>query len=331
MIEIWAEGGACDKNIKSALKYVRAVADAGAQALKVQWYQPETHLIPDALRYDQTEGPAKTQWEVIKNPIYPYERWVSVIDLARDQGIEFIPSVFDHESIDFAEQMGIKTIKIASGEITNFELISHAAEVAKRIALSTGGSTLDEVDEALSHIQGPEIVLMACHLEYPTPVERANIARTFDLQYNFPDETPGFSDHTAGILSIPLIVATGCQVIEKHFTLAKGHGYDSDFALDAIDLRNAVISAERTMTLMGDSTVTPDASEMRAREGARRSCYTARAIPTGKPLDPYDIVVLRPGTGLPPSAASTLEGMAPSKDLPKHHQLSWEDFGNLKG
>lgn len=328
MIEVWAEAGPCDNSVAAALQYVDAVHQAGAAAIKVQWYNADTLVTPDAPRYDNTSGKETTQYAMFKKGIYPYERWESVISRSRDLGIEFIPSVFDHEAIEYAEDAGIKTIKIASGDITYLNLIRHASSFAERIAISTGASTLDEVADALDAVQpGCEAILMACHLEYPTPLTRANIARTYDLQQNFPDCVPGFSDHTPGIASFPLIAATGCQVIEKHFTLEAGKGYDSDFALTPADLRNGVLSLERTLALMGDIALSPTPEEAAGRQGARRSLYTRRAIPAGQTVNADDIAVLRPGGGLHPEDKPLLAGMAPLVDLPKFHQLAWADFG----
>lgn len=326
-IEFWAEAGPCDNSVNAALAYVNAAYTAGASALKVQWYNAPKLVVPGVGRYDKTSGSETTQFDMFAQGIYPYSRWDPVIELTRRSNMEFIPSVFDHEAVEYAAHKNITTLKIASGDITYLDLITHASQSCDRIAISTGGSTLDEVADAVEAVDSDcDLILLACHLEYPTPIERANLARTYDLQWAFPDSEAGFSDHTPGIDSIPLIVASGVTIIEKHFTLKKGQGYDSDFALDPVDLRNAILSVERTLTLMGDVSVSPDTDEMAGRTGARRSLYTSRAIPAGHAITPPDIAVLRPGTGLSPRDAQTVTGMAPRSDLPKHHQLSWADF-----
>jgi sialic acid synthase SpsE len=318
MIELWAEAGPCDKSIDRALEYADAVHQAGAQALKVQWYNPDKVFAPNAPRYDNTSGDATTQNEAAANPIYPYHLWEPVIDKCRTLGIRFIPSVFDLEAVDVANEFELPVLKIASGDITYHELIREASK-GRQVALSTGASTGEEILAAtnqLDHSQ-PDVnhILMACHLEYPTPYHRANLARSFALQINFPHLVPGFSDHTPGIDTIPLMVATGVQVIEKHFTLAQGLGYDSDFALSPVELRNAVLKIEGTVAVMGDSDITPDEFELPAREGARRSPYLARDIPAGQVLTADDLVILRPDYGISPQEAARYVGRSFEENL----------------
>jgi N-acetylneuraminate synthase len=317
MIELWAEAGKCGRNVDEALKFAESAVNNGASALKVQWYNPEAVFVPDAPRYDKTGGSATTQWEAEKDPLYPYELWEPVVDYCHSQNLRFIPSVFDKEAVDVADKFGLPTLKIASGDITYHELIRYASE-GRQLALSTGASTLEEVElavEQLDHTSGFNI-LMACHLEYPTPYHRANIARTFVLQEHFPYMMPGFSDHTPGVDTIPLIVATGCQVIEKHFTLEKGKGYDSDFALDPAELLEASKKIQGTLSVMGDSYLSADPSEDAAREGARRSPYARNAIPAGQVIVFDDLVMLRPSYGPTPQQGSRFVGLSFEDDIP---------------
>lgn len=323
MIELWLEAGKCDRSVQTALEYAKAAVSVGASALKVQWYRPETVFTSTAPRYDKTSGPAKTQWEAEINPIYPYELWEPVIDYCRSQNIRFIPSVFDMEAVDVANKFELPVLKLASGDITYHELIRHASE-GRQVALSTGAATLTEVEQAVNQLdldRGRAHILMACHLEYPTPYHRANIARTYALQEFFPFMVPGFSDHTPGVDTIPLIVATGCQVIEKHFTLKQGLGYDSDFALSPDEARNAVLKIEGTVGVMGDSVIEPDEHEMAAREGARRSPYLAVDVPAGRIITSQDVVMLRPDYGVSPQQAARYYGRSFPEDLPKEGRL----------
>jgi sialic acid synthase SpsE len=294
MIELWAEAGPCDNDINKAIEYVHAVSGSGAQALKVQWYRPETLVTVGAERYDSTSGSAKTQRELFANSIYPYQRWKPVIDECRQQGIEFIPSVFDMEAVNVAAELGVKTLKIASGDITYLDLIKAAANKAERIAISTGASTEAEIDAAVEAADSAAVTLMACHLQYPTPLESANVARIYAIGFYWPSCELGFSDHTPGIDTIPLAVAAGTQVIEKHFTLEANQGYDSDFALDPAGLRNAVLETQRTLTLMGDSDLAPTTGEQAGRLGARRSLVLTKSLKAGETPSPPDVAVLRP-------------------------------------
>lgn len=323
MIEFWAEAGPCDKSIDKALAYADAMRDAGAHALKVQWYNPETVFAPNAPRYDNTSGPALTQNAAAANPIYPYSLWEPVIDKCRSLNMRFVPSVFDLEAVDVANEFELPVLKIASGDLTYHELIRYASD-GRQVALSTGAAEINEIEEAVNQLSAqPNVnhILMACHLEYPTPYHRANLARSYSLQALFPHLVPGFSDHTPGIDTIPLIVATGCQVIEKHVTLAQGRGYDSDFALVPVDVRNAINKIEGTVAVMGEAEITPDASELPAREGARRSPYAARDIPAGTTLTMEDMIMLRPNYGIEPWEAARLVGRSFEVDIAKGGRL----------
>lgn len=322
MVEIWAEAGPCDKSIDKALEYARRAAEAGAAALKVQWYNPEKVFAPNASRYDHTSGEAATQNEAAANPIYPYEEWLPVIEACRDLNIKFIPSVFDFEAVDVAHDLGLHWVKIASGDLTYHDMIRYAISAQLQLAVSTGAATYQEIRDMVDSTGLPSYsVLMACHLEYPTPLHRANIARTYTLSEYFPQYVPGFSDHTPGIDSIPLIVATGCQVIEKHFTLAQGQGYDSDFALAPVDLRNAVLKAETTLRMMGNSDLVTSEGEQQARVGARRSPYPNKAIPAGTEIHSEDLTILRPFYGVEPQEWSRYVGRSFEFDIPAFGHL----------
>lgn len=313
MIELWAEAGPCENSVQKALDYVDAVYEAGAAALKVQWYNADAIVRPDAFRYDNTSGGPTTQYELFAGSIYPYERWEPVIEKCRSLNVRFIPSVFDLEAVGVANEYDLPVLKIASGDITYHELIREAAD-GRQVAISTGAATLPEVEAAVDQIQG-EHILMACHLEYPTPYHRANLARTYALQANFPHLIPGFSDHTPGIDTVPLIVASGCQVIEKHFTLVPNTGGDSDFALSPTELRNAVLKIEGTVAVMGDSYLEPTSGEEKARDGARRSPYLRVPVPAGKHIGINDLVMLRPFYGIHPWEAPSYVGRSYGMDL----------------
>lgn len=320
MIEFWAEAGPCEKSIDKALEYADAAYNNGATGLKVQWFTPEKIFTPDAPRYDNTGGEARSQWEAGVNSIYPYTRWEPVIEYCKEKDIKFIPSVFDLEAVEVANKYELPILKIASGDLTYHKLLREASD-GRQVALSTGAATLDEVESAYNQLSNRTHILMACHLEYPTPIERANIARTYALQFNFPMAVPGFSDHTPGLDAIPFIVASGCQVIEKHFTLEPNRGYDSDFALTPEQLRDAVIDIQSTLTIMGDANIEPDLWEMAAREGARRSPYAKVDIPAGTSITQDMFAMLRPCYGPGPAEAYRLIGRSFDFDIPAYGQL----------
>jgi N,N'-diacetyllegionaminate synthase len=301
-MRIWAEAGPCEGSVNYGIRAADAVARAGADALKVQWYRPDMLVTRDAARYDRTDHAGKeTQWEAFQGALWPYDRWQPVKDRCDQLGIGFIPSVFDGDAVQAALEMGVTTLKIASGDITHGPLIDMAARAGKQVVVSTGASTMAEVRRAYTWASsyGAQVTLLACHLQYPTPHESAHLGRILALQQEFAwaaqkDQVRiGYSDHTPGPQITGFLAALGCQVHEKHFSLHPGDGGgDHDFAVGPDGLADMVKMAQAALTLIGNVELEPSSGEQAARIGARRSLYLRRAVTTH--ISPDDLTALRP-------------------------------------
>jgi len=296
---IWAEAGPCEGDIEYAKRAAHAVHKAGAHALKVQWLTPDTIFSKEAARYDHTPGEWILQADGYPKVI-PYADWREIADLCVTLGIGFVPSLFDVSAVRVAAEMDLAMVKVASGDITNEQLIK-AIGTSKipNITISTGASTIEEVTQAVRWVQESDpsksITLLACHLEYPTEVVNAHLGRIVALRDQFPNLNVGYSDHTSGLDTVPLAVCLGAQVLEKHFTLDRDIGVgDHSFAVDGDDLVEMVHLSQLTLSVVDNIELEPTPGEQAARVGARRSLYAARDIESGSHITEDDLVPLRP-------------------------------------
>lgn len=355
-MEIWAEAGRCEGDVQYALAAAQAVSDAGADALKVQWHHPDRIFSANIPRYDKTDDRPLTMNELDAARI-DYDDWRPVVDLCNALSIRFIPSIFDPEAVPYLEKYALSYAKIASGDITNRWLIQEVADAlrfhqpwAPTLCISTGASTADEISRAIKWVGETQfrgtLLLLACHLAYPTADSEANLSRVPALanvvsELVFTRQTGrvarvevGYSDHTASIETAALLTAMGAAVLEKHFTLkGKGHGSDHEFGVTPTDLFNLVQARDRAQIFMGDPTLLPTDSELAARRGARRSLAAARDIPRGTRLTVDMFTMLRPATGIAPYELGQLIGSGTSKqqlatvDIPAGTIITWKMVG----
>ena len=211
--------------------------------------------------------------------------------------------VFDLVSIDFLEKLGCSVWKIPSGEITNLPYLEKIASTNKPIILSTGMSTLDEIELALIVLKNAgavEITLLHCTTQYPTPYEDVNLNAINTLKDKFGCKV-GYSDHTKGI-EVPIAaVAMGATVIEKHFTLDKNmEGPDHKASLEPNELKNMVSSIRNIEKALGSKEKVPAPSEIANITVARKSIIAARAIKKGEELTAENLTTKRPGNGISP-------------------------------
>lgn len=358
-MEIWAEAGTCEGDVKYALAAASAVANAGADALKVQWHDPAHVFSADLPRYDNITDSLGTTQNEAAGAHLAYEDWRPVVDLCNELNIRFIPSIFDSEAIPFLEKYALSHAKIASGDITNRWLIQEVADALRfhqpwqpTLCLSTGASTADEIIRAIGWVADTEfrgnLILLACHLAYPTVDEQANLSRVPSLfvlatelvvnrqMGRIARVDVGYSDHTATLSTASLLTAMNAAVLEKHFTLkGKGHGADHEFALDAAGLFNLVQQRDQTQKLMGSSALAPTLEEGPARLGARRSLAAARDIPKHTPLTVDMFTFLRPGNGIPPFDLDKVIGAGTNKqqismvDIPAGTVVTWRMIGRV--
>jgi N-acetylneuraminate synthase len=321
-------------DIGMALRLVEEAARAGADCVKFQTFKAErlaaAHAPMAAYQRRNLES-AGSQLEMLKRLELSREDHVRLQERCRQLGIRFLSSPFDIESASFLiEGLGLDTIKLGSGELTNGPLLLHVARAGVKILLSTGMSTLDEVKEALGVIAfallsandpappsraafaaafederarsalQAKVTLLHCTTEYPAPPADANLHAIETLVRAFGLET-GFSDHSEGVDIATAAVALGASVIEKHFTLDRQlPGPDHKASLEPSELAELVQAVRAIEAALGNGIKVPAPSELANRSVARKSLAALRPIAKGETFDTANLGVLRPGTGLSP-------------------------------
>ena len=317
-----------------ALDLIRAAADAGADAIKFQNYSAERLSTRNAPVYWDVPGAEKvdSQFELFsKLEGLPPETYPIMKTLAEEVGIEFFSSPFSEYDADFLAEVGVPAFKIASPDITHHPLLRHVARQGKPIILSTGISTLGEIEEAVQVIEGEgnkEIVLLHCTSTYPAPMTDANLRMMASIQNTFPDYPVGLSDHTYGLTAPIAATALGCQAIEKHFTLDKSlpDSPDHKFGVDPTELTALVNETRAAWQALGGSVKKPIESEIPAMKYMRRSVVTVVNVPAGTRLTTDMIACKRPGTGISPKYFDQVIGRRVRADIAADEVLSWESL-----
>lgn len=297
------EAGMCRNDPAYARLVVQSLRGLPDVWMKVQMLRPETIASRTATRYDRTDTRNLTQRELFEGAL-SYGAWAEIKSYADEHGVKFVPSVFDHEAVEAAAAMGCDTLKIASGDLTYHALIAHAADVAQHVVLSTGAATEAEVEQAVETAWGAHprwVTLLACHLAYPTSTTSAHLARVHALRdlHGWTCDV-GYSDHTPGVDTFPLLAAMGASMVEKHYTIARGDTGDDTFAMTPGQLMRGLDDMQRTLAVMGEATLEPTPEEADARHGARRSAHARMDLSAGWRLEPEWVDFLRPATGLQP-------------------------------
>lgn len=319
-------------SVDLALELIDAAAEAGADAVKFQTFRADALATPDApkARYQlETTARRETQYEMLKSLELSEEQYHALVERCRARNIRFLSTPFDPQSLSFlVEQLAADQIKLPSGEITNGPLLLAAARTGLPILLSTGMSTLEEVEQALGVMAfgytvgdrppsrrafteafasdaGAEAVrervtLLHCTTAYPAPLHTIHLRAMDTLASTF-GLPVGYSDHSQGIFVAIAAVARGAAVVEKHFTMDRSlPGPDHRASLEPGELAEMVAGIRAVEEALGDPTKRPAPEEMENREVVRKSLSAARALEAGEELMPEDLVPRRPGTGLSP-------------------------------
>ena len=309
-------------SLELAKKMIDAAVEAGADIVKFQTFTAEnvvSKYAPKAAYQKQTTGSNETQLEMIKKLELSYDVHKELIDYCRLKKVKFLSSPFDLESIDILDKIGVDTFKIPSGEITNLPYLRKVGCLKKKIILSTGMSSMIEIENALNVLRKAgtllkNVTILHCNTEYPTPMNDVNLRAMLTIARKF-NVNVGYSDHTLGI-EIPIAaVAMGATVIEKHFTLSKAmEGPDHKASLEPNELK-AMIDAIRNVEIaLGDGIKKPSPSELKNRPIARKSIVAAKDIPKGEVFTNTNLTIKRPGTGINPMKWDEVIGKKAGKD-----------------
>lgn len=319
----------CD--VRLGRRLIETAAGAGASAIKFQSYKAGKISTRVAPRYwFEPADPHGTQWDTFDRlDKLSDEDFRSLLHHARSVGITAFSTPFDDEAVDFLASLEAPAFKIASADLTCHGLIERAAREGRPMILSTGTSSLAEVEEALEVCRragNEEVVLLHCTLKYPCPPEGINLRMMEHLMRAFPEVPIGLSDHSLGI-SVPLAaVALGACVIEKHYTVDKTlpGSPDHHLSVDPAEMKAMVEGIRTVEKAMGKPQKGLEPLEREAYLYARRSVTSAVAIPKGTAITREMLTYKRPGTGISPRHLPMVVGRVARVDIPEDTTITWE-------
>ena len=313
-----------------ALQLVDAAKASGADAVKFQTFQADLLAARSAHKapyQERTTASTESQFEMLQRLELDASAHLALIEHCRKVGIQFLSSPFDMASADLLAEMDVPLFKVPSGEITNLPFLRHIASKKRPVILSTGMSTLEEVEEAVQVITtsgAPKLTLLHCVTEYPAPYAEVNLRAMETLRSAF-GLPVGYSDHTPGIEIAIAAAALGAEVIEKHFTLDRSlPGPDHKASLEPTELQQMVEAVRHVESAMGTGIKVPAACELSNISVARKSVVAARALPAGHKLTGGDLEIKRPGNGLAPKLLPVLIGRILRAELAKDELIRWE-------
>ena len=305
-----------------AKRLIEIAVDSGADAVKFQTFKAESLVSKNAQKADyqkQTTDASESQFDMIKKLELDVETHRELIAYCQEKDIMFLSTPFDHESVNLLSGLGLQIFKIPSGEITNLPYLRHIGSLGKKVVLSTGMSTLQEVENALTILTGTgtkkeNITILHANTMYPTPMEDVNLKAMLTIQKEL-DIAVGYSDHTIGIEVDIAAVAMGASIIEKHFTLDKTmDGPDHKSSLEPEELKSMVVAIRNIEKALGVYEKKPSPSESVNMKVARKSIVASQNIRKGEGLTENNITVKRPGSGISPMKWDDIIGTVATKD-----------------
>lgn len=309
--------------MEAAKLMVKEAKEAGIHAVKFQTYKAGTLAAKASPYYwDITEEPTRSQYELFqKFDSFSYPEYKELKEYSDEIGIEFLSTAFDFESADYLDEL-MDVYKISSSDLSNIPFIEYQAKKNKPILLSVGASNEDEIDRAVAAIRkhtDAAITLLHCVLEYPTPLEDANLLKIASLKSKYSDVYIGYSDHTKPTDDCDVIKTAynlGAQLVEKHFTLDKTlKGNDHYHAMDPKDAVAILRAIDRMDMLRGNGALSCLSTEGAARANARRSIVANCDIKAGVVITEEMLTFKRPGTGISPDRMCDVVGKTAKCDI----------------
>jgi N-acetylneuraminate synthase len=317
-------------DFERAARLVRAAANAGADAVQVQTYTPDTLTIDCSSECFCIggEGPwaGRTLYDLYAEAHMPWEWQPELKQFADEIGIHFLSTPFDAQAVAFLSAMQVPAFKIASFELVDTGLLRAVAETGRPVIASTGMATPDEIGEAVAMLCGAgadQVALLKCTSAYPAPADEMNLRAIPRLAEQF-DVVAGLSDHSRGDAAAVASVALGACIIEKHFTLSRvDGGPDAAFSVQPEEFA-AMVQAIRTVErALGTATLEPTSGEQE-RRAFRRSLFVVRDIAAGEVFTAQHVRSIRPGHGLPPRELDKILGKRAAADVVRGTPLRWD-------
>lgn len=321
-----------------AVEIVHAAKEAGADAVKLQTYTPDTMTINCALPEFRIGGGTPWDGEILynlyKRACMPWKWQPKLKEIADKSGIDMFSTAYDKTAVDFLEEMGVAMHKVASFELVDLPLIKYIASKGKPMIMSTGMATLEEIKEATQvaiDAGATDVTLLRCVSAYPSVAEDMNINSIQQLWVQFVLTRDrdvrievGLSDHTLGVVVPAVAVALGACMVEKHFTLSRDvETPDSNFSLEPREFKAMVEGIRTAEKALGEGRIEPARTEEKSKL-FRRSLFVVEDMRKGEVFSEYNIRAIRPGYGLSPKHIDMVMGKKAKCDIRRGTPLQWE-------
>ena len=322
-------------DVNIAKKLIEAAKESGADAVKFQTFRAENIVTKTTEKADYQKkmtGSNETQYEMLKKLELRKTDFMILSKYAKKRDIMFISTPYDEQSVDLLDKIGVSAFKVASAEIINFVLLKSIAAKEKPVILSTGMSTLGEIEECLNILKNEgadRIILLHCITNYPAKIEDMNLLTMNTLKQAFKLPT-GLSDHTFGY-TIPIAsVALGACVIEKHFTLNRNlPGPDHKASLEPYEFKEMVKAVRDVQKALGDGVKKPTRDEEKIKRHMRRCIVAQYDIAKGVIITEDMLVTKRAGVGIEPKYIPNIIGCKAIKDIRRDEALAWRKIGRV--
>lgn len=312
-----------NQDFGQAVKLIEAAKEAGADAVKLQTYTPDTLTIDSDREYFQIGGgtlwDGRTLYDLYGEAYTPWEWQPKLKATADDLGVDLFSTAFDASAVDFLEEMGVPVHKVASFELVDISLIERMARTGKPLIISTGMASLEEIGEAVDAARGAgatQIALLKCTSAYPAPPDEMHLRAIPHLAEVF--QVPvGLSDHTLGIAVAVAAVALGACIVEKHLTLSREiPGPDSAFSLEPEEFKAMVEAVRTAEKALGEIRYGVSGQEAKSL-AFRRSLFVVKDMKAGEEFTEENVRSIRPGHGLPPKYFRDVLGRRAARDISK--------------
>lgn len=313
-----------------AKNIITAAADSGADAVKLQTYEPDTMTLDSDEEHFQIEN--STNWEgrslydLYEDAHTPWEWHEDLFEYAESKGLNYFSTAYDPTAVEFLEQFDVPLHKTASFEIVDIPLIRKMAATGRPLVLSTGMATNKEIEEAVTEAReagAEEIILLKCTSSYPASLDEMDLRTIPDMRKRF-GVPVGLSDHSMRTLVPTTAVALGAIMVEKHLTLDRNDsGPDSDFSLEPDEFARTVEQIRETETTLGSVKYGPTKNEEASLQ-FRRSLFIVEEVQKGETLNRKNVKSIRPSTGLHPRHFEDVLGAEALRDLKPGTPLSWD-------
>ncbi len=311
----------------TALALIKKARECGADAVKFQTFHAKKLISSNVPVYKKSSGGPQSQLERFEMLEFSSEQWSQLSQASKDEGIYFLSTPFDKESVDMLDPL-VEAYKVSSGDITNCILLRYIAKKGRKVIVSTGASDLNEIDKVFDIFAHDKIILLHCVSLYPTPVDKVNLLSIKFLKdrYNCP---VGYSDHTIGSDISLAAVTMGADIIEKHFTLSKDQkGGDHALSADPDELKELISTIRKIETSIGNYSKDIIEEERAVRQLIRRGLVAGTQMSEGHLLKETDLMPLRPLKGIPVECADEYIGKKLVHNIEKGEVLTETHFDN---